>query len=131
MSEKAPKENEGVFVGHVEFVPEFQFVPSGKQKAELRVVRTETWTGKDGNDNSREVKLTFKFFGLPADWLEKKDLQVGEKVAVTYNLGSWEGKDKATGELTGKHFPDLKGFTVNVLDRKEAKTPEQTGDISF
>lgn len=129
MSEAAPKENEGIFVGRVEFEPVFQFVGE-KQKAELRVVRIETWVSQ-GVDKSREVKIRFSFFGAPADWLEKHELKVGEKVRVVYNLGSYEGKDWETKEPNGKHHPDMKGYTVAVLDRVAASTPEQAGDISF
>ncbi len=129
MSETQPKENEGVFIGKLLFEPAVQITQSGHTKAEIMVVRTESWTSQ-GQEKSRDVTCLFKFFGKPAEWLEKKELKGGERIRVTYQLGSFEGKDKATGEMTGKHYPDLKGFTVDV-SKNEAPPPPKKDDFDF
>lgn len=130
MSENQPKENEGVFIGKALFEPMVQFTPSGHAKAELLVVRTESWTSQ-GETKSKDVTILFKFFGKPAEWLEKKNLKGGERVRVIYQLGSFEGKNKETGEMTGKHYPDLKGFTVDVSTKEAAPTPPPTSNFDF
>lgn len=130
MSENKPKENEGIFIGKAVYEPAFQFTPSGHLKGELLVMRQETWQ-KEGIEQSRDVNCLFKFFGKPAEWLQKKELKGGERVRVTYTLGSFEGKNKDTGEMTGKHYPDLKGFSVEVSGKKEAPTPPPAADFDF
>ena len=113
------EDNQGVFVGTVEAPPEIRFLESGKCKADLKLKRTETW-----QTGSRDVFVVFKFFGQPAEGLAEKNLKVGQRVKVTFQLGSWEGKDKVTKEPTGQHYPELKGWKVEV-----AKT--DPNDISF
>lgn len=130
MSEAQPKENEGVFIGKALYEPAIQYTPSGTMKAELMVVREERWTSQ-GEEKSREVTCTFKFFGKPAEWLEKKGLKGGERVRVVYTLGSFEGKNKETNEPNGKHYADLKGFTVDVSTKTEAPKPAPTADFDF
>lgn len=101
--------NSGTFTGTVEDLTT-QFVPSGQMKALLKLTRTETWA-----TGSRDVHAEFEFFGKSAEFLDKKDIKKGDTVKVTYELGSWAGKDKATGQPNGKHFVTLKGWKTEVI----------------
>ncbi len=128
MSETQPKENEGVFIGKLLFEPNVQIVQStGKMEAKILVERQEDYKVKGV---PAVTTCQFEFYGQPAEWLEKKSLKGGERIRVTYSLGSFEGKDKETNIPNGKHFPKLKGFTVDV-SKNEAPPPPKKDDFDF
>jgi single-stranded DNA-binding protein len=132
MSQEAakPKENEGLFVGKAEYDTHVQYTEKGTAKAELQVVRTESWTSGDGSQKSEDVHIKFKFFGKPAEWLEKQNVLAGEQVKVTYSLRSFEGRDYETKAPNGTWKLELKGFRVDVVGRA-SNTPANDKDIEF
>lgn len=124
------KQNEFVFCGTVNAVPEFQFTDKGTAKGKLEVKRMETWSNRDGSEGSKEIILSFSFFGKPAEEAMNANLLIGASVRVTGSFGSWAARNKDTKELTGVHYADLKAFRVDV--RSEQNTaPKPSGGIDF